>query len=104
MAFIEVPEAIKLLNELASQAALEPLVCATLRGTAIHIAYAGREIPDRLLPGRFVMRLSPEQRGLLSELKSDDTLHADRRIIAYNDPGHDKPDRPRKPSTFKMPF
>lgn len=32
----------------------------------------GTEIPDRLLPGRFIMRLPEDQRKILQDLKSDD--------------------------------
>ena len=32
----------------------------------------GTQIPDRLLPGRFIMKLPEDQREILRNLKSDD--------------------------------
>ncbi len=35
----------------------------------------GKEIPDYLLPGRAIMRMSPERREALSLLTAEDTNH-----------------------------
>lgn len=35
----------------------------------------GREIPDRWLPGRLILRMGPEERAALTKLTSQDTWH-----------------------------
>lgn len=45
----------------------------------------GKEIPEYQLPGRYIQRLSVEQRQILSQLKSEDMFPPDLSIIRYMD-------------------
>lgn len=57
----------RLLQELAERASLERTIFLPERYMDM-----GKDIPEKFLPGRFLMKLSPEKREILSQLKSDD--------------------------------
>lgn len=64
-----------LIDELAWSAHTEPFLSARIRGeSAQEYVRRGLPIPDHLLPGRAIQRLSPERRAILADLRPDDTV------------------------------
>jgi hypothetical protein len=60
-----------LLDKLCCGAAASVMLDSTVRGPVSFYIRNNLPIPDRLLPGRFVMRQSKETRDLLKTLTSD---------------------------------
>ncbi len=64
-----------LLNDLAREAMLEPLVYCNDHAIQRAI-WSGKEIPDRLKPGASIMKLPLEARETLMKLTSDDVKNS----------------------------
>lgn len=97
-------QAAAMLRNLAIEAAAEPCLSSTLRGTtAMQMVASGMEVPDKWLPGRFLQRQPDAVRELLKNLISEDISDPDPRILKYLSPGGVWKPKPRK-STFIMPF
>lgn len=61
----------ELLHKLATQALLWPMGSFhRTNDSTLACVLSGREIPEHMLPGRFLMRRSPQERALLTELSS----------------------------------
>lgn len=71
----------RVMDELAGLAMLEPMVgaCGSAQDAVARAHRRGEEpnIPERLLPGRFIMRLSAREREALSRLRSEDVACRD---------------------------
>ncbi len=66
----------QLIEHHAEVAAVHPMMSAPFRGaggTSSDYVRRGLEIPERLLPGRYIQNLSAEDRESLKKLKPEDT-------------------------------